>query len=367
MTSKKINILALGLYLALTLTGCSSSVHHDGIFNKSYGNEGNSGTYGSGPNNTRPYPQDSKVNINGVPGAKVRYEPLSKGGNKNYTVLGKNYQVWRNCTSYQEIGTASWYGPGFHGNKTSNGERYNQKGFSAAHKNLPLPSYLKVTNLTNGKAVVVRVNDRGPFHGNRIIDLSEGAARAINMTGAGTAKVKLELINVRPNGVIANLSSSNVSGTSSKKGLDSIGQVITDINNGDKPSLGTTIAAVATTVTIVDKISDKVEKNNTNEKVSNNNYYTNQSADKIEQDLLNSQSYNDYANTAYIQFFSTTSESKAYEVKGNLQGRIAYPVVIVPESGLYRLRVGPVPEHNLNNTLSEIKGLGFRDSFIKRQ
>lgn len=367
MNSKKITKLTLGLILALSLAGCSSSVHHDGIFNKTHGNAGNSGTYGSGPNNTRPYPQDSKVNIKGVPGAKVRYESMSKGGNKNYTVLGKNYQVWRDCTSYQEIGTASWYGPGFHGNKTSNGERYNQRGFSAAHKNLPLPSYLKVTNLNNGKAVVVRVNDRGPFHGNRIIDLSEGAARAINMTGNGTTKVKLEFINIRPNGMIANQSSSKVSGTSSKKGLDSIGQVITDINNGDKPSLGTTIAAVATTVTIVDKISDHVEKNNIKNNASNKNNYNSQNADKIEQDLLNTQNYNDYANNAYIQFFSTSSEQKAFEVKGNLQGQISYPVVIVPESGLYRLRVGPVPQNNLNNTLSEIKGLGFKDSFIKRQ
>ena len=191
---------ALTLSLSLILPGCSSSGESLPIpdINATHGMKDDSGaTYGSGPNHTRPYPQSEEVNLNGVPGVTPKYEPLSRGGNKDYRVLGKDYEVWKNCSSYLEVGTASWYGPGFHGNKTSNGEVYNQKGYSAAHKNLPLPSYLKVTNLENGKAVVVRVNDRGPFHGSRIIDLSEGAARAIDMTAKGTAKVKLEYINSR--------------------------------------------------------------------------------------------------------------------------------------------------------------------------
>lgn len=180
----------------LLIQGCQSNL--EDIATRTHGSSAGDGyTYGTGPNKTRPYPQTTPVNINNVGGAVPKYEELSRGGNKDYTVLGQNYMVWQNCTSYQEVGTASWYGPGFHGNNTSNGERYDQKGYTAAHKNLPLPSYLKVTNLENGKAVVVRVNDRGPFHGSRIIDLSEGAAKAINMTGKGTAKVKLELINVR--------------------------------------------------------------------------------------------------------------------------------------------------------------------------
>ena len=112
--------------------------------------------------------------------------------------------VWNGTSSYIEEGTASWYGPGFHGKKTSNGEIYNQKGYTAAHKNLPLPSYLKVTNLRNGKKVIVRVNDRGPFVDNRIIDLSEGSARALGMIGTGTSKVRIEYIKVNSNGTFAN-------------------------------------------------------------------------------------------------------------------------------------------------------------------
>ena len=181
---KFLALVALFVSGALILNGCSSSGEFEiPEINPTHGAHADDGaTYGTGPNNTKPYPQSEEVNLNGVPGATPKYEPLSRGGNKNYAVLGNSYQVWRDCNSYLEIGTASWYGPGFHGNKTSNGEVYNQKGYSAAHKNLPLPSYLKVTNLENGKAVIVRVNDRGPFHGSRIIDLSEGAAKAIDMT-----------------------------------------------------------------------------------------------------------------------------------------------------------------------------------------
>lgn len=130
----------------------------------------------------------------GIDGVKVKYEPYSRIGNTDYTVNGNFYEVWTDIEDYQEIGIASWYGPGFHGEKTSNGEVYNQQAISAAHKNLPLPSYVKVTNLDNNKSLVVRVNDRGPFHDGRIIDLSEGAAQRLGVIENGTAKVKLELI-----------------------------------------------------------------------------------------------------------------------------------------------------------------------------
>lgn len=137
-----------------------------------------------------------KVEVSGIKGATLKYEPYSRIGNADYEVNGERYEVWKDIESYREIGIASWYGPGFHGQFTSNGELYDQKGISAAHKNLPLPSYVKVTNLDNGRALVVRVNDRGPFHEGRIIDLSEGAAQALGVIENGTAKVKVELIKV---------------------------------------------------------------------------------------------------------------------------------------------------------------------------
>jgi len=121
-------------------------------------------------------------------------EPLSRLGNSDYQVASQSYQVLLGIEHYQETGTASWYGKKFHGHRTANGELYDMYSLSAAHRQLPLPSYVRVTNLDNGKQVIVRVNDRGPFHSKRIIDLSYAAAAKLGMIKSGTAKVRLELI-----------------------------------------------------------------------------------------------------------------------------------------------------------------------------
>ena len=137
----------------------------------------------------------SAPDVSKVEDAHPRYEPYSRGGNKkNYTVLGKNYQVMDSGEGYTAKGIASWYGAKFHGHLTSNGETYDMYSMSAAHKSLPLPSYVKVTNLKNNKTVVVRVNDRGPFHEDRLIDLSYAAAHRLDMLKTGTANVSLEVI-----------------------------------------------------------------------------------------------------------------------------------------------------------------------------
>lgn len=131
----------------------------------------------------------------GVPDAVPVWEPLSRQGNGSpYTVRGVRYHLADVRNGFEEVGIASWYGLKFHGELTSNGETYNMYAMSAAHKHLPLPSYVRVTNLENGKQVVVRVNDRGPFHKGRVIDLSYAAASKLGYAGKGTAKVKLELI-----------------------------------------------------------------------------------------------------------------------------------------------------------------------------
>ncbi len=139
-----------------------------------------------------------EVDVSRVPDAVPRVEPLSRGGNKSpYQVLGKTYYVMPASLGYKEQGVASWYGKKFHGHQTSNGEVYNMYGMSAAHKSLPLPTFVKVTNLANQRSVIVRVNDRGPFHGGRVIDLSYAAAKKLDMLGAGTARVEVEAIDPR--------------------------------------------------------------------------------------------------------------------------------------------------------------------------
>ena len=124
-----------------------------------------------------------------------KLDPLARYGNKSpYTVLGKSYSVLDKSDDYDQRGIASWYGQKFNGRKTSSGEIYSICEFTAAHKTLPLPSYVRVTNTKNGKSVVVRVNDRGPFHEGRIIDLSFVAANRIGLDRAGTAPVRVELL-----------------------------------------------------------------------------------------------------------------------------------------------------------------------------
>lgn len=130
-----------------------------------------------------------------VADARPRPDPILDVGNKSpYTVNGVTYEVLPSLAGYRERGLASWYGTKFHGQLTSNGEVYDLYAASAAHKTLPIPCYARVTNLDNGRSVVVRVNDRGPFHSDRLIDLSYGAAVKLGFMEVGTARVEVEVI-----------------------------------------------------------------------------------------------------------------------------------------------------------------------------
>lgn len=132
------------------------------------------------------------VDVSDVKDAIPKDEPRSKYGNpKNYKVLGKWYSVRESSAGYKEKGISSWYGKKFHGHRTSSGEIYNMYAMTAAHKTLPLPTYVRVTHLKNGRSVIVKVNDRGPFHQGRIIDLSYSAAKKLGVATTGTAAVKV--------------------------------------------------------------------------------------------------------------------------------------------------------------------------------
>lgn len=140
--------------------------------------------------------------------------PGPKKIGKPYKINGVTYYPMESADGYSEVGIASWYGPGFHGKLTANGERYNQKAMTAAHKTLPLPTLVKVENLENGKSVVVRVNDRGPYSKGRIIDLTETAARRLDMLDKGTAKVRVSVLSEDPDcyvshGQAVNINSGN--------------------------------------------------------------------------------------------------------------------------------------------------------------
>jgi len=166
--------LILSLLLAASLSGCGVAPYSD-----------------SGP------PRGS-VDVSHIPNATPKDEPRSRYGNpKSYVVRGKRYYVQSSSQGHIERGIASWYGNKFHGRRTSSGETYDMYGMTAAHKTLPLPTYARVTNLENGRSVVVKINDRGPFHNNRVIDLSYTAASKLDILKKGTGMVEVVALNGR--------------------------------------------------------------------------------------------------------------------------------------------------------------------------
>ena len=167
-----------------------------------------------------PVPKDGPVDFPGqqnpatIPDAMPKSEPLSRYGNPDYyEVYGKRYYVQKSSQGFRQDGVASWYGKQFHGRRTSSGETYDMFAMTAAHKTLPLPTYVKVTNQQNGQSIVVRVNDRGPFHSNRIIDLSYAAALKLGIATAGTGPVSIEAINNHADSIVAKVNQSSQDST----------------------------------------------------------------------------------------------------------------------------------------------------------
>jgi rare lipoprotein A len=158
------------------------------------------------PGNRGGYYQDDgphsrpQVDVSTIADATPRNDPPSASGNRPYAVFGKTYYPLKDAGGYHERGIASWYGKKFHGRKTSSGEAYDMYTMTAAHKTLPLPSYVRVRNLNNGRSVTVRVNDRGPFLDNRLIDLSYAAAQRLGIVASGTGIVEVVGISTDPPG-----------------------------------------------------------------------------------------------------------------------------------------------------------------------
>jgi rare lipoprotein A len=190
--------------LALALAGCGGSRPRpshggSGVGPRTAGGAGGVRDDLSRPQSSRYRDNNDSVpppiDVSRIPEPVPKAEPRSLYGNKSpYTVLGHTYRVLSSARGYDERGIASYYGAKFHGYKTSSLENYDMYAFSAAHKTLPLPSYARVTNLENGKSVIVRINDRGPFHENRLIDLSYAAAVKIGIWPKGTGLVEVRAI-----------------------------------------------------------------------------------------------------------------------------------------------------------------------------
>jgi len=173
MTTRPRSHLATVLFLIIVLSACTSS----------------------GPKDSAP--RHIPVDLSTISNATPKYEPKSKWGNPtSYAIAGKTYYVKKSNLGYVEQGDASWYGTKFHGRRTSSGETYDMYAMTAAHKTLPIPSYVEVTNLETRESIVVKVNDRGPFHAGRIIDLSYVAAIKLGIAAKGTGRVEVRAIDV---------------------------------------------------------------------------------------------------------------------------------------------------------------------------
>ncbi|ARP84971.1 septal ring lytic transglycosylase RlpA family protein [Bordetella genomosp. 9] len=178
MTFRHLRNLLLIALLAAVVAGCSST-----------GGRKRGGYYkDDGPGSNPP------SNLDAIPDAEPRIEPLASGANRPYVVFGKRYVPDTSDRPFTQRGIASWYGKKFHGNATSIGEPYDMYAMTAAHPTMPIPSYARVTSAINGRTVIVRVNDRGPFHDNRIMDLSYAAAYKLGIIGPGSGEVTVQRI-----------------------------------------------------------------------------------------------------------------------------------------------------------------------------
>jgi len=177
LVSSRILKLVAVIVIALTVAACGTA-RKDGQYYQD-----------DGPPRFKKGPNPDKV-----PNAVPRNEPLSRTGNNPYTALGKDFVPMKSARGYQKTGYASWYGRKYHGRRTSSGETYDMYAMTAAHPTLPLPSYVRVRHLGNGRQVVVKVNDRGPFLNDRIIDLSYMAAKKLGVVATGTARVEIETV-----------------------------------------------------------------------------------------------------------------------------------------------------------------------------
>lgn len=276
------------------------------------------------PDDDADYGPATPPDLSGVEEPEPRDEPLSRYGNPaTYEVFGQQYQVMssENARGFSEEGVASWYGKKFHGRRTSSGEPYDMYTLTAAHTQLPLPTYVRVTNQNNGKSVIVRVNDRGPFADNRIIDLSYAAADRIDMIDAGTAPVRIETL-------------------SNTYDPDNPPAVADDKDAEQRePSAEPTVSASAR------EIPDRP---------------------MADDDQETTKAANGTADAGYLLQVGAFSEpANAKALKQRLTDDGIAPVMVSEGDGVHRVRVGPVESRDaLDETVNALQNAGFGDSHV---
>lgn len=310
------------------LTGCASG--GGGVARPDGGTQGSAAQDSGGryAMENDAYPEDPP-DVSSVPDAVPQVEPLAPSGNRpTYEVWGETYHVMSDATGYVDQGKASWYGKKFHGYATASGEIYDMYEMTAAHRSLPLPTYARVTNLANGNTVIVKVNDRGPFHGNRLIDLSYAAAAQLGILRNGTGRVRVEAIDpvawqARHRG---QQPSSSVAATSSS--APSVATATPD----PASSAAVPAAQPASTVPATDEAATIGAAND--------------------------------GERFYLQVAALGSAASARELQARLQSELDSPVRIDSGSRLHRVQVGPVADRLALEVLrSQLRRAGFAQSF----
>lgn len=271
------------------------------------------------------------IDVSTIADAVPRLDPVTRAGNKNpYSVNDKTYHLLPTAKGYREVGIASWYGTKFHGRKTANGEPYSLYGMTAAHTTLPIPSYVRVRNMANGRSVIVRINDRGPFHSDRIIDLSYAAAKKLGYSDQGTARVEVTAIDpltYQKNSVQA----PQIEGTIS-------------------PSLAPATASIA-----------KVPPRPVDHKIKSGQALETASTDEAQATYLDSSQAGSKGlmstgpqstKTGFLQVGVYASYQSATQHRQQVSGLTTYPVLVekvvhpVEKTPLYKVIVGPVNEQS---------------------
>lgn len=270
------------------------------------------------------YPENPP-DVSQIPDAVPRVEQPSRGGNRPvYEVWGKTYHVLPDARDYARQGTASWYGEKFHGYATSNGEIYDMYKMTAAHRSLPLPTYARVTSLDNGRSVIVRVNDRGPFHNDREIDLSYAAAARLDILDRGTGRVKVEAID--PVVWLAENGSSQANRTASAAGEAPGG----GMPRADEPTSGERLTAI---------VSDSTARGHDSGEAG--------------------------GPPIYLQIAALGSADSARALKSRLELELSHPVRVADATGMYRVQVGPLANAGqVEPVRDELRQAGFDQAFI---
>ncbi len=277
------------------------------------------------------YPENPP-DVSKIPDAVPRVEPPSRGGNRpTYEVWGKTYRVLPDASGYARQGTASWYGEKFHGYATSNGEIYDMYKMTAAHRSLPLPTYARVTSLENGRSVIVRVNDRGPFHNDREIDLSYAAAARLDILDRGTGRVKVEALD--PERWLAENGRNGENRTASPA-----------VQSSPADELRTAQAEPA-------RQAESVSAGESSREVAAPSRATAEPA-------------GDQA-AIYLQIAALGSGDNARALKARLDSELSHPVRVADSAGMYRVQIGPLSSAaQVEPARAELRRAGFEQAFI---